>query len=367
MSLVFQDAYVPGEMLAAIESAVDASVTRIRIAAAYVTTGGVRLLMPRIERRLGVPWTIAEKVLVTGFDFGFTDPDALVELEGYGFTVLIREPRVLHNVGLRPRSAYHPKAYAFDVPGFVRRLVGSANLTDRALTLNSEMGEFITAPTPDFAFEDAWSALIGHATAMNPVLLADYVAARNRIRRTPTAGTTPPDLADPPLVLAAFPVVPASHPSGTFEAAVDGGLNPWEYDNFWIEAGSMSSGGSHNQLELPRFGQEFFLGRGFANYDKSHREIGRPPLMALGQVWLDRPLKWHGKNNRMERLNLPTLAGGGFAYGNSAVLFRRVPAGFILDVSPWDDALALSWRDASSKTNLVFRLGATSNRVCGLF
>ena len=44
-------------------------------------------------------------------------------------------------------------------------------------------------------------------------------------------------------------------------------------------------------------------------------------------------IPWHG-NNRMERINLPTPAQGGFDYCDTAVLFRRQAEGFEIEVLP---------------------------------
>jgi hypothetical protein len=86
-------------------------------------------------------------------------------------------------------------------------------------------------------------------------------------------------------------------------------------------------------------------------------------LRAGAKLWSDRLLTWHG-NNRMERLNLPTRSQGGFDYGNSAIMFRRLPDGsFELVVAPWDSDLARAWREASAERQLLFRLGSTSRMV----
>ena len=45
----------------------------------------------------------------------------------------------------------------------------------------------------------------------------------------------------------------------------------------WIQAGSMTSGGSHNQLELPR-GANVFFGFNYNTYDPQHVTIGEPVL-----------------------------------------------------------------------------------------
>src|SRR3546814_15538200 len=82
---------------------------------------------------------------------------------------------------------------------------------------------------------------------------------------------------------------------------------------------------------------------------------------------LIRRLTWHG-NNKMERMNLPTAAQGGFNYADSAVMFRRLTNGsFELIVTPWESDLARSWRQASAQRQTLFCLGTVAtNRVVGL-
>lgn len=127
----------------------------------------------------------------------------------------------------------------------------------------------------------------------------------------------------------------------------------------------MPSGGSHNQLEIPRGANRFF-GFNHAIYGDEHITIGHPAFTIRGRRWTDRPLTWHG-NNKMERINLPTQNQGGFEYRYTAVLFRRHAQGFEIYVAPWDDDAAVAWRAASDALGTVFRLGERGQRICGLF
>lgn len=90
-------------------------------------------------------------------------------------------------------------------------------------------------------------------------------------------------------------------------------------------------------------------------------------LRSGGQAWNDRLLAWHG-DNKMERMNLPTAAQGGFDYADTAVMFRRLTDGsFELIVTAWDSDLARSWRQASAERQTLFRLGTVATeRVVGL-
>lgn len=127
----------------------------------------------------------------------------------------------------------------------------------------------------------------------------------------------------------------------------------------------MSSGGSHNQLELPRGANRFF-GFNHTDYGETHITIGHPTLTLHRQSWTNRPLTWHG-NNKMERINLPTVTQGGFDYRYTGVLFRRHKGGYEINVLPWDDDGVIAWKAASEALKTVFRLGARGMRICGLF
>jgi hypothetical protein len=160
-------------------------------------------------------------------------------------------------------------------------------------------------------------------------------------------------------------VATARHLTVFFDAISSGRLDPAAYDHFWVAAGSMSSGGSNTQLELPRGANEFFVFN-FSDYGNAHEIIGYPVLRVSQRSWRDRKHTWHG-NNMMERINLPTKAKGGFDYRDGVVLFTRTEQGFELQVVSETDPLAISWRDGSSLIGRVYRLGGNSNRACGLF
>jgi hypothetical protein len=58
---------------------------------------------------------------------------------------------------------------------------------------------------------------------------------------------------------------------------------------------------------------------------------GALAILPLNCFW---PLTWHG-DNAMERINLPSLAMGGFQYEDSLILFRRLEENtFELQVYP---------------------------------
>lgn len=131
------------------------------------------------------------------------------------------------------------------------------------------------------------------------------------------------------------------------------------------------SGGSGNQLELPRKASGFFTGSP-PKYVMNHRVVAELTLVHGGRAWDDRRLTWHG-NNRMERVNLPTRQMGGFAdYAEHAVMFTRKGDDlltFELDIAPLGSPEAHQWRERARQSGGIFDLGegARSARACGLF
>lgn len=258
-----------------------------------------------------------------------------------------------------PQRAFHPKLYAFGRnPLNCSTLVGSANLTSRGFSVNTEAA-WVQHDVPRAAIDAAFEKACFETTAITDELLAAYEALRQ-------VQPPPPEIkqeAQP--VAAPAPVVGAALP--LFRLAIEtGAINPAAYTAMWVH-GEALQGGSSNQLELPRGGHRFF-GFVFDQYDYPHNlTIGQPVIRSGARIWNDRRLTWHG-NNRMERMNLPTAAQGGFDYADTAVMFRRLADGsFELIVTPWDSDLARSWRQASAQRQTLFRLGTVAtDRIVGL-
>ncbi|MCY4362493.1 MAG: phospholipase D family protein [Gammaproteobacteria bacterium] len=359
--LIIQNSTAPGNIRHAIVDLVGQNTTELRVASAYVTRSGSNILLDAVANSLGgEAFAAIPKLLITSFDFGFTEPQALRDwLDLDNASVLVAGTQRLEHGSLIPSRAFHPKMYAFGKnDDTFNLLIGSANLTGRGLSVNSEVawtqqsvasGEVVSAFTRT-----------GHETmALSNELLATYEATR---QQRPQPGAVGPEAepVEPPA-----PIIDGDLP--LFRTVIEtGAVNPGDHNAMWIQ-GEGLQGGSQNQLELPRGGHTFF-GFHFNQYDYPHNlTIGHPPLRSAARVWNDRPLTWHG-NNRMERLNLPTIAQGGFNYADSAVMFRRLPDGsFELIVTPWESDLARSWRQASAQSELLFRLGTiATNRIVGL-
>lgn len=329
-------------------------VVSARICCAYVTLSGSQILFDAIRRgaadgnHAAIP-----KTIVTSLDFGLTDPAALqFWRDTANSQVLIAGAGLLRGRNLIPAAAFHPKLYMFGAPnGTVSTLVSSANLTNRGLTINSEVG-WVARGIDAEEGARAWNAAIEGTVPLTDEILDQY-----RAIRAPRRQLVPTDI---------LRVPPARVGNlNQYDSFADVPVNPADFSYLWIQSAGMQ-GGARTQLELPRGAHRFF-GAAYPDYDYERVDhIAEPVLVAGRREWRDRPLTWHG-DNRMERINLPSLAMGGFEYENSLILFRRIAQNiFELRVYPWDSDSARAYVESSRRANLLFRVGRASPRLCGL-
>ena len=358
--LIIQNSAAQANIRNAVVDLIAQNTTELRVASAYVTRSGSDVLLNAVANSVGDKAFVAiPKMLVTSFDFGLTEPQALQDwLDLKNTRVLIAGAQRLEEGSFLPARAFHPKMYAFgkDHKTF-SLLVGSANLTGRGFSVNAEAAwaqHDVPAAQIDSAFERTCHETVG----LSSELLENYKTLR-KVQPPPEVGPEAEPVAPPVAVL-------EGHLPLFRTEIEEGAIVPTDYEAMWIH-GEGLQGGSNNQLELPRGGHKFF-GFHFDQYDYPHNlTIDYPILRSGARIWNDRPLTWHG-NNRMERLNLPTLSQGGFNYADSGVMFRRLPDGsFELIVTPWESDLARAWRQASAQRQLLFRLGTiATNRLVGM-
>lgn len=353
--LIVQNAAVPATIRNVVVDLIPADATDIRVASAYVTMSGCELLLDAARASVGeAAFRAMPKMLVTSFDYGLTEPRALRywgQLPNAAVFVSGAQG------SLSPMRAFHPKIYAFGQNGWTcNALVGSANLTGRGFSVNTEAA-WAQMGIPRAEIDAAFTAARFETEILTDELLAAYEALRQYRPQLPGIDQEIEPV-PPPAPVVGLPL---------FRQAIESGaMNPANFSAMWVQ-GEALQGGSHNQLELPRGGHRFF-GFNFMQYDyPDNITIGRPVLRSGHRAWTDRLLTWHG-NNRMERMNLPTIHQGGFDYADTAVMFRRLADGsFELVVTPWDSDLARSWRRGSAQRNTLFLLGSiATNRIVGL-
>ena len=354
--LIVQNELRPNEIQNALFDLMRVGMSRVRVCSAYMSITGSELLFDGICRAApcGDPEGVS-KVIVTSLDFGFTEPAALRFWNDVAnCRVLVSGASLLERETLIPEAAFHPKFYLFDRPdGTVGSLVGSANLTNRGLTINSEVAWFEKDHKQAAQINAAWDAAIEPAVPLIPEILEHYQVLRDRVPRE----RFPNELKPIPA-----PAVGRLRRYRPFREAVD---DPAEYNQLWVQSRGMQ-GGAGTQLELPRRAHRFF-GAAYNDYDFERvNRIAEPVLVSGQQMWDDRPLTWHG-DNAMERINLPSRAMGGFGYDNSLILFRRIAVDtFELRVYPWNSDSARVYVEASRKAGLLYRVGQNSNRLAGL-
>ena len=348
--LVYQSPVRANLVLDAISDCVGEETAAFRVAVAYVTREGARTLVEVLKARTGQGWQELTKKVITCFDFGHTEPTALEYLQQQGFEVRIANQVVDGMVQVRSgTSSFHPKLYLASGLEQVRAVVGSANLTRRALSVNAEA---VSAMELDpQSVEEVWTELEARSALLSTQMLDKYKEIRPRQRR--------PLRQDEPAV--PDPVAPADLP--IFKDVVEAELFDFvKHDAFWVEVGG-PSGGSGSQLELPRLAHRFF-GYEFNTYDDEHHVIGEPTLTTTTGSW-PRPLTWHG-NNRMERINLPTPSQSNLTYSHRVVLFQRSGVAFEITVSEPNSPRAIRWREESAASGTLFRVSDRSARRCGL-
>lgn len=357
---VVQSRLQPAAIQSALHDLMRNGLSQVRICSAYLSHMGSRMLLDAIERVApDRDHANVRKTIVASLDFGLTEPEALRMWQAEQAEVRVAGAAALDRGTLLPEAAFHPKFYVFDRPdGTVASLVTSANLTNRGLTINSEVG-WKTVAGDAGATNLAWDAAIELAVPLTEHILQQYEQRRQSTpRRTGAAGSgRADDMA---------PVPPPSLP-GRLAAFGDPSIDLARYPQLWVQSFEMS-GGSQTQLELPRGAHRFF---GVATVDYQATNVGpiaEPTLVAGSREWKRCPLRWHG-NNRMERINLPSAASGGFEYAQSLILFRRLGTSrYELRVYPWHSDTARACVEASRQRDLLFRVGqSNTGRLAGLF
>lgn len=359
--LIIQNGSSPATIRNAIVDLIDSEIVDMRVASAYVTTGGSDILFDAIVDKIGLKAFLnMKKVLIASLDYGLTEPDALRKWCMLENTLVnVFGAQGLQEGSLSPLRAFHPKLYVFGNRNKkFNALIGSANLTSRGFSVNTEAA-WTQNGIPLIEIESAFSFVEYETVHLTEDLLNAYENLRQR--------NPPPKEIEHEIKPVDKPHQVAFGELTLFRLAIERNIiNPENFTSMWVQ-GEGLQGGSRNQLELPRGGHRFF-GFHFDRYDYPDKiTIGRPVLRSGSRVWTDRLLTWHG-NNRMERMNLPTVSQGGYNYANTAVMFRRLKDGsFEIIVTPWDSDLSLSWRHASLQKNTMFRLGTiATNRLVGL-
>ena len=347
MRLVVQSPTRPERIISALEDMIEEDTSAIRLAVAYVTLSGTDLLIERLVQKLGEKkWSKVKKQIITCFDYGFTEPEALTKWCSLpSISVRAQNADLVLAGNLNPKTAFHVKMYDFRTNAHANLMVGSANLSERALVVNSEAATVHSGISKIKLLNVNWKRLRVGSVAVDADLIAAYDALRAKNPLSP-----PPPIPSP----AGMPI------QSLREAIEAGSCEPSNFEYFWVKAGFLS-GEAESQLELPRGANRFF-GFDFNDYHLAQVQIGNVGLAVRAAFHANRPVSWHGKN-RMERINLVT----GEIYAENTMLFRRRDGYFDLTWAADDSQRAFAWASASEAAGHRYRVGQRSDRICGLF
>jgi len=295
-------------------------------------------------------WARIPKQIVVSLDNGITDPKAIDSLiSDHGFDARVSTTALPSN-GFRPRALFHPKVFAFGDGLRWHVFAGSANLTGRAMSVNVEAGVQSSESKTDF--DSSWTRVWDNSVPWTGDLAAEYAKWRKSLPPEPREAE---DLTPTVATAVAAPI-------RTLQQAVDAGFDPSSWDFMWVDVGFVS-GGSGNQLEIPR-GSTSFFGAPTPTYGNAHQVLADVQVDIPGAGPVASRLSWHGGNNKMLRLNLPTAEKGGEVYAYRTVLFRRVSSlRVILTVADRGSPLEQSWKDAGTRSGRRYLVGRTDRQV----
>lgn len=338
------------------------SLTKLDVAAAYVTSSGTYDFLNRIDGALGAGWTGVKKRWLTSFDYCRTQPIALEALLSLpASSVRVYDANFCLSNGGRPKVPFHPKAFLLRGKERDFAVAGSGNMSRSGLSKGVEVGLSLTVnrkspsePTSAAAmrglwrwYKDVWET----ATPLNSALLKRYAALYESVPNLTHPAATEDDLASGETTKGAL----TSEDLQKLRAC----------SHFWIEAGNITKNrGPHlpgNQLMMKRLSRVFF------GYDPTpipeNTIIGGVEISFSGGSFASYTLSY--SDNKMDKLNLPIPGTiGPAAYDNEYLLFREVaPHKFNLTLGTKADKAG--WLKRSKAIGADFKMA--SGREWGVF
>ena len=239
--LIVQSAAEPAAIRNAIVDLIAPIPISMQVAAAYVSRGGSDILLDALVNAAGqAAFTAMPKVLITSFDFGLTEPQALRRWQALPNTeVRVSGAQRLLQGSLLPARAFHPKLYAFSTDAqHCNALIGSANLTSRGFSVNTEAA-WAQRDIPRGQIDAAFTSAGFETVPLTEALLAAYEGLR-------VVQPPPPEIqqeAEP----VARPAPPVAAATQLFRLAIENGaINPANFNAMWVQ-GEALQGGSRNQ------------------------------------------------------------------------------------------------------------------------
>ena len=336
--------------------------TKLDIAAAYITSSGTHDLLKRVNATLGADWTGVKKRWITSFDYCRTQPialDALLSLPASSVRVYDAS-FCLANGGM-PKVPFHPKAFLFRGKEKDFALAGSGNLSRSGLSKGVEVGLTLA---------------VNRKNPVEPTAAASIKGLRSWYKKV-WDDATPLDAALLKRYVKLFESVPnLAHPAPTEDDLASGETSTGALTNrdlqklrvcshFWIEAGNITKNRGPslpgNQLMMKRLSRVFF------GYDPitllENTIIGSVDASYNGGPVASYTLSY--SDNKMDKLNLPVPGTvGPAAYDNKFLLFREVaPHLFRLTIGTKSEKS--EWVKNSKAIDAYFKM--SSGREWGVF
>ena len=123
-------------------------IASIDVAAAYVTTGGVRDLLKTIQSSLATLEPSVKKRWLVSFDYCRSEPIALDMLvNATRSQVRVHDAKVLLGQKCIPSRPFHPKTFIFKGPSRKAVFCGSGNISRSGLNTGHEVGLLLDSQT----------------------------------------------------------------------------------------------------------------------------------------------------------------------------------------------------------------------------
>ena len=190
--LIVQNVMEPASLRNALVDMIATGITDVRVASAYVTLKGADILLSAVMDAVGpVAFSVMPKTLITSFDFGLTEPQALQRWCAMtNSMVFVSGARKLAQGSLIPQRAFHPKFYILGRgPQMCSMLVGSANLTSRGFSVNTEAA-WVQQAVPRVVADGAFDKVCFETTALTENLLTAYATLRQAPTTRDRTGST---------------------------------------------------------------------------------------------------------------------------------------------------------------------------------
>ncbi len=215
--LIVQTAATPANIRNAVVDMIAGGATDVRVASAYVTLGGASILLNALADSVTpAAFAAMPKALVTSFDFGLTEPQALRHWQESGnATVHVSGAQRLAQGSLMPLRAFHPKLYTFGRNAqSCSALIGSANLTSRGFSVNTEAA-WLQQDVPRASIDAAMTSARFDTTPLTEELLQAYTALRQAQPPPAEIEQEAQPVAPPaPINVAGLPLVQGRHRNG---------------------------------------------------------------------------------------------------------------------------------------------------------